>query len=164
MAFFVLAMLAYPETQALAYAELDAVVGRTRLPTFADLPHLPYIRAMVKELLRWRLSRAACHATSNYRGRLVRRDVHSQRDNLYAERVEYEPATPRFLVATRSIFDPGAVSRCPWRIGAWSLSDLRKEGHFSYGFGSRKLRWAPCGRQLAFHQHCGVAMDNEDRT
>lgn len=54
MAFFVLAMLAYPETQARAYAELDAVVGRTRLPTFADYPHLPYIRAMVKEILRWR--------------------------------------------------------------------------------------------------------------
>jgi cytochrome P450 len=47
-------MLAYPETQACAHAELDAVIGRTRLPTFADYPHLPYIRAMVKELLRWR--------------------------------------------------------------------------------------------------------------
>ena len=47
-------MLAYPETQACAYAEPDAVVGRIRLPTFADLSHLPYIRALVKELLRWR--------------------------------------------------------------------------------------------------------------
>jgi cytochrome P450 len=54
MAFWVLAMLAYPEMQARAHAELDAVVGRDRLPTFADYPHLPYIRAMVKELLRWR--------------------------------------------------------------------------------------------------------------
>jgi cytochrome P450 len=47
-------MLAYPSTQARAHAELDAVVGRSRLPTFADLSHLPYIRAMVKETLRWR--------------------------------------------------------------------------------------------------------------
>ncbi|KAI0066946.1 cytochrome P450 [Artomyces pyxidatus] len=54
MAWWTLAMLAYPETQKLAQAELDAVVGRTRMPTFADLPHLPYIRAMVKEALRWR--------------------------------------------------------------------------------------------------------------
>jgi cytochrome P450 len=45
-------MLVYPETQARAHAELDAVVGR--LPAFADYPHLPYIRAMVKEVLRWR--------------------------------------------------------------------------------------------------------------
>jgi cytochrome P450 len=54
MAWFSLAMLAYPEVQARAQAELDAVVGRTRLPTFADYPHLPYIRATVKETLRWR--------------------------------------------------------------------------------------------------------------
>jgi cytochrome P450 len=47
-------MVVYPETQALAQAELDAVVGRTRPPTFADQPHLPYICAMVKEVLRWR--------------------------------------------------------------------------------------------------------------
>jgi hypothetical protein len=32
-------------------AELDAVVGHTRLPTFADYPHLPYIHATVKETL-----------------------------------------------------------------------------------------------------------------
>ena len=44
----------YLETQVRAHAELDAVVGRTRLPTFADYPHLPYIRAMVKEILRWK--------------------------------------------------------------------------------------------------------------
>ncbi|KAH9058061.1 cytochrome P450 [Lactarius vividus] len=37
-----------------AQAELDAVVGRSRTPTFADLQHLPFICAMVKETLRWR--------------------------------------------------------------------------------------------------------------
>ena len=47
-------MLAYSETQTRAHEELDAVVGRTRPPSFADQPHLPYIRAMVKEALRWR--------------------------------------------------------------------------------------------------------------
>ena len=47
-------MLAYPKTQARAQAELDAVAGRTRLPTFTDYPYLPYIRAMVKEALCWR--------------------------------------------------------------------------------------------------------------
>ena len=54
MSWWTLAMLAYPEVQKRAQDELDAVVGRTRVPTFADLPHLPYIRAMVKEALRWR--------------------------------------------------------------------------------------------------------------
>lgn len=43
-------MILYPEVQARAQAELDAVVGRDRIPTFADYEHLPYIRAMAKEV------------------------------------------------------------------------------------------------------------------
>lgn len=54
MQWFISALLVYPETQAAAHAELDKVVGRSRMPTFDDYDHLPYIRAMVKELLRWR--------------------------------------------------------------------------------------------------------------
>jgi cytochrome P450 len=49
-----LAMIAFPEVQRKAQTELVAVVGRARLPTFADAPHLPYIRAIAKEILRWR--------------------------------------------------------------------------------------------------------------
>ncbi|KAK4677605.1 hypothetical protein QC764_300240 [Podospora pseudoanserina] len=37
-----------------AQAELDDVVGRDRMPTFDDLPNLPYINAIVSETLRWR--------------------------------------------------------------------------------------------------------------
>ncbi|KAI9450255.1 cytochrome P450 [Russula earlei] len=48
------AMIAYPEKQRKAQAELDAVVGRDRLPTFADAPCLPYLSAVIKETLRWR--------------------------------------------------------------------------------------------------------------
>ena len=47
-------MVAFPEAQRRAQAELDAVVGRDRLPTFSDAPQLPYIHAIVKETLRWR--------------------------------------------------------------------------------------------------------------
>ena len=36
-----------------AHAELDEVIGSVRPPTFADLPSLPYICAIVKETLRW---------------------------------------------------------------------------------------------------------------
>jgi hypothetical protein len=49
-------MIAYPEVQNQAHAELDEVVGNARPPTFADIPSLPYIRAMVKETLRWSLT------------------------------------------------------------------------------------------------------------
>jgi len=48
-----LAMVLFPETACKAQAEINAVVGSERLPTFADRPHLPYINALVKELLRW---------------------------------------------------------------------------------------------------------------
>ena len=37
-----------------AQAQIDAVVGRDRLPTFADRDKLSFIEAMVKEVLRWR--------------------------------------------------------------------------------------------------------------
>ncbi|KAF8462220.1 cytochrome P450 [Russula ochroleuca] len=49
-----LAMVAFPEVQRRAQAELDAVVGRERLPTYADAPRLPYVRAIIKEVIRWR--------------------------------------------------------------------------------------------------------------
>ena len=49
-----LAMVAFPEAQRRAQAELDTVVGRARLPTYADAPRLPYVRAIIKEVLRWR--------------------------------------------------------------------------------------------------------------
>jgi len=48
------AMIAFPEIQRRAQAELDAVVGRDRLPTFADAPRLPYVRAIIEEVLRLR--------------------------------------------------------------------------------------------------------------
>ncbi|KAF7981481.1 hypothetical protein HWV62_33529 [Athelia sp. TMB] len=50
---FILAMFMHPEVQAKAQAELDAVIGRAQLPTFADRESLPYVMAIVKETLRW---------------------------------------------------------------------------------------------------------------
>ena len=50
---FFMAMAMYPEVQVKAQAELDAVVGRERLPTFSDKPHLPYVESVLKEVLRW---------------------------------------------------------------------------------------------------------------
>lgn len=52
--FFILAMLHYPNAMRLAQAELDRVVGRDRLPDFDDQPHLPYLNALIKEVMRWR--------------------------------------------------------------------------------------------------------------
>ncbi|KAJ7312302.1 cytochrome P450 [Mycena albidolilacea] len=51
---FALAMLLHPDIQKKAQLEIDSVVGRDRLPTFDDKPALPYISALVKEVLRWK--------------------------------------------------------------------------------------------------------------
>ena len=48
-----MAMANHPEVQEKARAEIDAVVGPDRLPEFTDRPKLPYIDAIVSELLRW---------------------------------------------------------------------------------------------------------------
>ncbi|KAK0465895.1 cytochrome P450 [Desarmillaria tabescens] len=51
----ILAFLLYPEVQAKAQAEVDAVIGHgTRLPNFDDRPQLSYIDAIVLEALRWK--------------------------------------------------------------------------------------------------------------
>ncbi|KAG9318156.1 cytochrome P450 [Chiua virens] len=49
---FILAMVQHPEAQARAQAEIDAVVGRTRLPNFDDRANLSYIEAVIMETLR----------------------------------------------------------------------------------------------------------------
>ena len=50
-----LALVLFPQVQRRAQAELDAVIGRDRLPTFDDRPRLPYIEALCKELIRWKM-------------------------------------------------------------------------------------------------------------
>lgn len=46
-------MVLYPEAMKKAQAQIDAVVGRQRLPDFGDIASLPYVVAIWKEVLRW---------------------------------------------------------------------------------------------------------------
>lgn len=50
---FFLAMTLYPEVQKKAQAELDAVIGPDRLPSFEDKENLPYVSALCSEVMRW---------------------------------------------------------------------------------------------------------------
>ena len=43
----------HPHVVKKAQEELDRVVGKERLPGFSDRDNLPYISALLKELLRW---------------------------------------------------------------------------------------------------------------
>ena len=42
-------MILFPEIQRKAYEELDRVVGKDRLPEFADKASTPYLTAICKE-------------------------------------------------------------------------------------------------------------------
>ncbi|ETW77266.1 cytochrome P450 monooxygenase 29 [Heterobasidion irregulare TC 32-1] len=48
------AMLHYPEAMKKAQAELDEVIGHDRMPGYEDRDTLPYVRALINEILRWR--------------------------------------------------------------------------------------------------------------
>ncbi|KAJ7146878.1 cytochrome P450 [Mycena epipterygia] len=51
---FFLAMLANPDAQRKAQIEIDTVIGAGQLPNFNDEQSLPYVSALVKEVLRWK--------------------------------------------------------------------------------------------------------------
>ena len=46
-------MSLHPAVQRKAQDEIDRVVGKDRLSSFRDREKLPYINALVKEVLRW---------------------------------------------------------------------------------------------------------------
>lgn len=50
---FFLMMLLYPDIQSKAQAEIDEITGGQRLPTIADRPQLPYLNAVITEVLRY---------------------------------------------------------------------------------------------------------------
>ncbi|OCH86139.1 cytochrome P450 [Obba rivulosa] len=54
LGFVSIAAACYPEAQARVQAQLDEVIGRQRLPTFADRKMLPEVEAFFLEVLRWR--------------------------------------------------------------------------------------------------------------
>jgi len=46
-------MVLHPEAQSRAQREIDNVVGTGRLPNFGDEMSLPYVSALVEEVMRW---------------------------------------------------------------------------------------------------------------
>ncbi|KAI0088575.1 cytochrome P450 [Irpex rosettiformis] len=122
---FLLAMLNYPGVMRKAQAELDEVVGRGRVPTFADMDNLPYIRAIVRETLRWRpvspigLPHVATE-DNWYEGYFIPKGT-AVDPSIYPDFDVYRPE--RFLD------ESGKVEISP--------SDVRQSGHATFGFGRR---------------------------
>ena len=135
MAWWTLAMLAYPETQSRAQAELDAVVGRARPPSFADYSNLPYIRSMVKEALRWRpvaplAGPHRCTKDDWYEGTFI------PEGTICLPNVWYMNRDPEIFGENVAQFDPARHLDANGDIAHGSSNT--KEEHISYGFGRRK--------------------------
>lgn len=45
-------MLHHPDIQSRAQAEVDKVIGFSRMPEFSDMDSLPYVTALIKEVAR----------------------------------------------------------------------------------------------------------------
>ncbi|THV02733.1 cytochrome P450 [Dendrothele bispora CBS 962.96] len=99
-----LALVAFPEAQHKAHEEMDRVVGPDRLPELQDIENLPYIRAIIKEVQRWRppAPLSLPHATSqdaHYGGYVVPRGATiflnmwaiAHDDNLYENPEKFWP-------------------------------------------------------------------------
>ncbi|KAF7329552.1 hypothetical protein MKEN_00218100 [Mycena kentingensis (nom. inval.)] len=54
LGWFILALMKHPEIQHKAQAEIDSVVGHGNLPRFEDRTMMPYVEAIMKEVLRWK--------------------------------------------------------------------------------------------------------------
>ncbi|KAJ3709659.1 cytochrome P450 [Lentinula raphanica] len=135
LTWFIQAMIFYPETQRIAQDEIDRVVGPYRMPTFADYEHLPYIRATVKEILRWRgVSPIGLPHRLNqddfYEGYFIPKDtvcfvnnwsLHRDKE-LYGDDAEH--------------FNPGRFLDIDGNVDSL-IAGSKDEGHFSYGFGKR---------------------------
>jgi cytochrome P450 len=131
---WLLALLAHPEVQVRAHAELDEVVGSARPPAFADLPSLPYIRAMVKEALRWSPSFpfGVPHASS----------ADDWYDSMFIPKgtiilpnlsvINFDPAV---FGSDSARFNPARYLDEKGRLKA--LMDSYVEGHMSFGYGRR---------------------------
>ncbi|KAI3612829.1 cytochrome p450, partial [Moniliophthora roreri] len=141
----VLAMITFPEVQRKAQEELDRVIGRARIPTLNDLDSLSYMRAVVKEVLRWRpaLPTSLFHA--------------SLEDDIYEG--YYIPkgclVIPNVLAINHDeeIYGPNPDEFRPERFlneddtHKPSPPDTKDEGHHTFGFGHRICS----GRHLAFN-------------
>ncbi|KAH9172382.1 cytochrome P450 [Lactarius sanguifluus] len=131
---WVLAMLAYPEVQSRAHAELDEVVGSARPPTFADLPSLPYIRAMVKEILRWSptIPLSMPHVSTEddwYEGIFI------PKGTICLQNMRTLNFNSEVYGSNAMDFDPSRYLDEKGQVKAVMVG--REEGHMSFGFGRR---------------------------
>jgi len=137
-----LALVTHPESLHAAHHELDTVVGADRSPTFEDEASLPYIRALVKEVLRWRpvaVLGGTPHASTEddrYEGYYIPSGT-TVLGNSWAINLneEYYP-NPHHFDPTR-FFDEALAERSKTPTPLTGKPHPAKSGHSSFGWGRR---------------------------
>lgn len=146
----ILMLVANPQAQAAAHAELDHVVGTTRLPTFDDEQSLPYLKALCHETLRIRpvaVLGGTPHANSvadTYKGYYIPQGT-TILSNSWAINLNptYYPNPHHFNPLRFLNMNPETLSYLP-KFSAEDLAEMSppeshpaKEGHSSFGWGRR---------------------------
>ncbi|TBU45963.1 cytochrome P450 [Dichomitus squalens] len=135
---FLLAMAQHPDVQKRAQAQVDSVCGN-RLPTMADRPHLPYVDAVLSEVLRW-VSIAPVIAREvteddHYDGFLIPKGATIMANNYAISRDAEVFPDPESFVPARFLDESGQKLR----------QDVLHPMEFAFGFGRRTCP----GRYLA---------------
>lgn len=63
---FILAMVLYTHVLLQLQEEMDRVTKKERLPTDEDQPDLPYLNAVLKEVIRWAAETADCYIGAHF--------------------------------------------------------------------------------------------------
>ncbi|KAA1476627.1 cytochrome P450 [Dentipellis sp. KUC8613] len=131
MEWFLLAMIAFPDVQKRAQEELDSVVGHSRVPTFADFEHLPYIQAIVRESLRWRTTVPLGLPHRSLQDDWYK-DMFIPKGTICIANVQYMNRDPEVFGPDPADFNPGRYLDENGGIKPNSVED-----HWSLGFGRR---------------------------
>lgn len=127
---------AYPEIQAKAHAEIARVIGDEGSPTFEDENSLPYVRAIIKEILRLRpvTNIGTPHFTTaelRYKDYIIPKNamVCIQQYPIHYDESRYpEP----------NVFRPERYLDHPHKAGYYAAApDPYERDHFSFGAGRR---------------------------
>ncbi|EXJ70144.1 uncharacterized protein A1O5_06212 [Cladophialophora psammophila CBS 110553] len=132
----IMALALHPHVVEKAHAELDRVVGKNRLPNKDDEQNLPYIRAIIKEIMRWRpfSNQGFYHATT--------------KEDWYES--YYIPAHTTVIANAYSIHQDANRHKDPevfeparyidYKLSAQeyaNMEDANQRDHFAYGVGRR---------------------------
>ncbi|KAI1608317.1 cytochrome P450 [Exophiala viscosa] len=133
---FLLCMVLHPQAVKEAQEEIDRVIGSNRLPVWEDEKNLPYVRALVKEVLRWRPVNkfGMPHATSEddwYEGYFIPKGSVIML-NWWAIHMDES------LHENARAFNPSRYLDSPLPAADYmNVSDPYQRDHFTYGAGRR---------------------------